>query len=123
MASGSRCVGVRRVHDVLNMQDFQEKVSQLREPVILCGLDLGSAPRLWNSQYLQERCGGNPVKVHVCPVKQMDFILKNFAYKLWAGNASGLKNEAYFYTAGHSPLTSLCNAVVRGRTSNTSFVK
>lgn len=83
-----RCVvlpgpGVRRVHDVLDMQDFVEKVSQHREPVILCGLELGCAPRLWNPQYLREKCcGGPPVKVHVCPVQQMDFVLKNFAYKL-----------------------------------------
>lgn len=77
-------VGVTRVHDVFSVEDFQEKVSKLREPAILCGLDLGRAPKLWNPQYLSGKCSNNPVKVHVCPVQQMNFVNKNFAYKLMA---------------------------------------
>ena len=72
---------VDRVHDVFTEVEFQERVCKSRKPVILCGLDLGSAPRLWNPEYLGEKCGPQPVRVHVCPVQQMDFISKNFAYK------------------------------------------
>lgn len=72
---------VRRMHDVFTAEEFQEKACKLREPVILCGLDLGRAPKQWSPQYLKERGGNHPVKVHVCPHKQMDFISKNFAYK------------------------------------------
>ena len=73
---------VKRVYNVDSQEDFLEKVSRHRQPAILCGLDLGDAPELWTPQYLRERCGCYPVKVHVCPVHKMDFLLKNFAYKL-----------------------------------------
>jgi hypothetical protein len=63
-------------------KDFQEKVSMLREPAIVRGVDLGLAPTLWTPQYLGEKCGSLPAKVHVCPVQKMDFVRRNFAYKL-----------------------------------------
>ena len=75
-------VSVKRVRDVFTAEDFQEKVCKFREPVVLCGLDLGCAPELWNPQYLREKCGDCPVKIHVCSHRQMNFINKNFTYKL-----------------------------------------
>lgn len=73
---------VKRVHGVSSAEKFEETVGRLREPAILCGLDLGPATTLWTPQYLREKCGKEPVlKVHVCPEKKMDFITKNFAYK------------------------------------------
>ena len=72
---------VRRVK-VVTAEDFQERVYKFREPTILCGLDLGLAPSLWTPQYLGEKCGNIPVKIHVCPQEMMDFIHKNFAYRL-----------------------------------------
>ena len=73
---------VGRVHDVSTAEQFQETVARLREPTILCGLDLGPATKLWTPQYLREKCGKEPVlKIHVCPEQQMNFITKNFAYK------------------------------------------
>jgi len=71
---------VQRVHGV-TARDFQERIAKVRNPVVLCGLHLGDAPKKWNPQYLREKCGNLAVKVHVCPVAQMDFINKNFAYK------------------------------------------
>lgn len=73
---------VKRLRDVFSEEDFREKVSRLRQPAIVCGLDLGQAPKLWTPQYLREKCGSLPVKIHVCPVQKMDFVLKNFTYKL-----------------------------------------
>lgn len=75
------CRDVNRAFDVFSAESFQEKVGNLRHPVILCGLDLGHAPMQWNPQYLRGKCGNHSVKVHVCPVTQMDFAKKNFAYK------------------------------------------
>ena len=75
------CKKVKRVSNVCTAQEFQELVSSSREPAILCGLDLGPARELWTPQYLREKCGNQPVKVHVCPTPKMDFISKNFLYK------------------------------------------
>ena len=73
---------VKRVHNVCTAEEFQEAVGRLREPAILCGLDLGPATALWTPHYLKEKCGKDPMlKIHVCPEKQMNFITKNFAYK------------------------------------------
>ena len=71
---------VRRVGAV-DAVEFQEKVWSKREPAILCGLDLGKAQDLWSPEYLSNQVGSQPVKVHVCPEPQMDFITKNFVYR------------------------------------------
>lgn len=53
-----------------------------RKPVILRGQDIGNVTETWSSvDYLAEKGGTKPVKIHVSPVPQMDFINKNFAYK------------------------------------------
>ncbi len=62
-------------------EEFHSTVYPARRPAILRGIDLGRAPGLWTPDYLCQHCGSQPVKVHVCPVAQMDFINKNFAYK------------------------------------------
>lgn len=62
-------------------EEFYSIVYPRRQPAVLRGIDLGRAPGLWTPDYLCEHCGSRPVKVHVCPVAQMDFITKNFAYK------------------------------------------
>lgn len=74
-------VGVKRVCNVSTPEEFQATVSETRQPLVLCGLDLGAAPERWTPQYLREKCGGTPVKVHVCPEQQMNFVKKNFLYK------------------------------------------
>lgn len=60
---------------------FMERVYSTKKPAVLRGIDLGCAPQLWTVDYLCAKCGSLPVKVHVCPVAQADFIKKNFAYK------------------------------------------
>ena len=55
-----------------------------REPCVLKGLDIGPAPDLWTTEYLMDKLGQDerePVKVHVCPHRCMDFINKNFLYR------------------------------------------
>ena len=53
-----------------------------RKPIILRGQDIGGVTNKWSAvDYLAERGGAKPVKIHVSPVPQMDFINKNFAYK------------------------------------------
>ena len=64
-----------------SVEEFHSTVYPTRRPTILRGISLGSAPSLWTPSYLAEKCGGLPVKVHVSPVPQMDFIKKNFVYR------------------------------------------
>ena len=71
---------VKRVR-VFTPEEFQEQVCRLREPAILCGLDLGCAPAKWSPEYLKSKHSKNAVKIHVCPQQQMDFVNRNFAYK------------------------------------------
>ena len=65
----------------LTREEFEEKVYSRRSPVVLRGIDLGHAPRVWTPSYLARACGGKQVKVHVCPVDDMAFLEKNFLYK------------------------------------------
>ena len=60
---------------------FHELVYPARRPAVLRGAPLGRAPSLWTPGYLAEKCGERPVRVHVSPVPQMDFIRKNFVYR------------------------------------------
>ena len=60
--------------------EFLGQVYPTRKPAILRGVDLGPATQLWTPEYLCQ-CWKGTVKAHVCPVPQMDFIKKNFAYK------------------------------------------
>lgn len=69
---------------VVRLEDeatFLERVYPTKRPAILRGIDLGRAPHLWTVDHLCAKCGSRPVKVHVCPMPQADFIKKNFAYK------------------------------------------
>lgn len=67
--------------DCLTREAFAEKVHLHRKPVVLRGIDLGRAPRVWSPNYLARTCGDRRVKVHVCPVDDMAFLQKNFQYK------------------------------------------
>ena len=60
---------------------FKALVYPARQPAILKGVALGPAPSLWTPDYLAEKCGDRPVKLHVSPVPEMDFIQKNFVYR------------------------------------------
>ena len=62
-------------------EEFRATVYPTRQPTVLKGVSLGPAPSLWTPQYLASKCGIRPVKVHVTPVPQMDFIRKNFVYR------------------------------------------
>ena len=53
-----------------------------RHPVVLRGLNIGTCVDKWKYvDYLKEAGGAHPVKIHVSPVPQMDFINKNFLYR------------------------------------------
>lgn len=60
---------------------FKTLVYPARRPAVLKGVPLGPAPSLWTPDYLAEKCGDRPVKLHVSPVPEMDFIQKNFVYR------------------------------------------
>ena len=59
---------VRRVPCPNSRDEFAAKVSSLGEPVVLTGVPMGDAPRLWTPEYLA-RCAEADalVDVHVCP--------------------------------------------------------
>ena len=70
-----------RVFSVSTREQFESEVYPSRQPAVIRGVDLGRAPSVWSPEYLCDKCGARPVRVHVSPVQQMDFISKNFAYK------------------------------------------
>lgn len=75
---GSKSVAI---YENVVKECFEAEISVKREPAVLRGLDLGSAVEKWTPGYLAERGREKPVKVHVCPSPQMDFINKNFVYR------------------------------------------
>lgn len=62
-------------------ETFTQAISSQRKPAVLKGLEFGDAINLWNADYLAKAVGSSPVKIHVSPVAQMDFLKKNFLYK------------------------------------------
>lgn len=63
-----------------------EAVTSTTEPAILRGADIGHAPTLWKDvAYLSKQCSGRQVRVHSSATPYMDFITKNFSYKLVRG--------------------------------------
>lgn len=65
------------------LSEFLSRLYNVHEPCVIKDADLGPAPVLWTPDYLMERCATDrEVKVHVCPTRHMDFINKNFLYRL-----------------------------------------
>jgi len=60
---------------------FLNTLYPMRKPLVLRGLDIGSAPSKWTPAYLSSVVDDHPIKIHVSPVAQMDFLKKNFLYK------------------------------------------
>ena len=60
---------------------FCEQISVKRKPAVLRNLDIGEGWKTWTPEYLASAIGSVPVKLHVCPVSQMNFLKKNFLYK------------------------------------------
>ncbi|KAJ8315372.1 hypothetical protein KUTeg_007522 [Tegillarca granosa] len=69
------------IHNV-DIQTFHDDIYPKRKPVILRGLDVGPCLEKWKSlEYLVEKGGKKPTKIHVSTSPQMDFINKNFVYR------------------------------------------
>ena len=63
-----------------------DAVTGIREPAILREANIGDAPKLWKDVgYLIKKCSGRQVRVHSSATPFMDFITKNFSYKLVRG--------------------------------------
>ena len=71
---------------------FHHQISPKREPAVLRNLDIGDDWKNWTSEYLANKIGDVPVKIHVSPVAQMDFLKKNFLYKYVFWHSSAAKN-------------------------------
>lgn len=69
------------VYDKPTREEFLGEICPGRKPAVLRGLDLGSCTTKWTVEYLCERLGDAPVKVHVAPQPCLDFVSKNFAYR------------------------------------------
>ncbi|XP_061186498.1 tRNA wybutosine-synthesizing protein 5-like [Saccostrea echinata] len=79
--STCQCLFQKKIHPVKIVTHF-DNVFEERTPVILRGQYIGDVTEKWSSvEYLAEKGGAKPVKIHVSPIPQMDFINKNFAYK------------------------------------------
>lgn len=71
-----------QIYHGVTKEQFVNQISAARIPAVLKGVDLGDAVEKWTPEYLAKVGGEKPVKVHVCNEGRMDFIHKNFAYKL-----------------------------------------
>jgi hypothetical protein len=70
---------------VFDLNEAKERIynEDRRLPFILRGINIGSCQTKWTQlNYLQELGKNKQVKVHVCTHESMDFINKNFLYKL-----------------------------------------
>ena len=74
---------VRRMHRP-TPADFQSGPASTREPAVLTGLDIGPAPWRWSPAYLASMpaVASAPVSVHVSSSPHLDFVRKNFQYKV-----------------------------------------
>ncbi|KAK6643528.1 hypothetical protein RUM43_005038 [Polyplax serrata] len=52
-----------------------------RKPLLIRNWDIGSCVKDWTSEYVSNKVGSEPVKIHVTKDEKMDFINKNFIYK------------------------------------------
>lgn len=52
-----------------------------RKPLLIRNWDIGSCVKDWTSEYVSNKVGSEPVKIHVAKDEKMDFINKNFIYK------------------------------------------
>uniref|UniRef100_A0A8C4Q4L2 tRNA-yW synthesizing protein 5 n=1 Tax=Eptatretus burgeri TaxID=7764 RepID=A0A8C4Q4L2_EPTBU len=91
-----------RVVEPVTRDIFLQDVQPKRQPAVLRGLDLGVCTQCWNVDYLREKVGERPVKVHVAPSPFMDFLHKNFAYRTLPFNelmhrASEEKHADFFF--------------------------
>jgi hypothetical protein len=92
----TNCSKTIQTYHGVTKEQFTCDILTARRPAVLKGVDLGDAVEKWKPDYLARVGGEKPVKVHVCAEGRMDFIHKNFAYKL--------VKEAYFLY-----LITLCN--------------
>uniref|UniRef100_UPI00358F59CE tRNA wybutosine-synthesizing protein 5 isoform X2 n=1 Tax=Myxine glutinosa TaxID=7769 RepID=UPI00358F59CE len=91
-----------RVVEPVTRDIFVQDVQPKRQPAVLRGFDLGLCMQCWNVDYLREKVGERPVKVHVAPSPFMDFLHKNFAYRTLPFNelmqrASEEKHADFFF--------------------------
>ena len=62
-----------RVVENPTREQFVKEICEQCEPVIIRGLDLGQAPKLWSFEYLERTALDKIVSVHVSPHSRMDF--------------------------------------------------
>ncbi|GLH09717.1 Hypoxia-inducible factor 1-alpha inhibitor [Gryllus bimaculatus] len=68
-------------YESVSEEKFTQQIYPRREPALIKGVDIGPCTKLWTRDYLSEKIGEVPVKVHVSTDPKMDFISKNFVYK------------------------------------------
>ena len=81
MADKTSCRKFVPVYDKVTKEYFISTIYPCRHPAVLKGIELGEAIDKWTPEYLASQAGDTPVKVHVCPTAQMDFLRKNFVYR------------------------------------------
>lgn len=63
-----------------SVEDVKKQMNQ-RKPLLIRHYDIGRCTQTWSPQYVSNKVGNAPVKIHVSPSGNMDFINKNFLYK------------------------------------------
>ncbi|CAI9716881.1 Hypothetical predicted protein [Octopus vulgaris] len=85
----------------ISCEEFKNEIYPKRVPVVLRGFDLGSCTSKWTVEYLVSQAGDKKVTTHVSEIPQMDFLNKNFLYRILpfselVKRASQDSNEEFF---------------------------
>lgn len=83
-----------------SLEEVIERTKE-RKPFLIRNYDIGPCKTLWTPEYISEKMGSTPVKIHVSIHPKLDFINKNFSYKTLPFNEllmriSGRESENYF---------------------------
>ena len=70
------------VEEILGISEALELIKTKREPFILKNYNLGPCMQKWTVDYLKSVVKDKQVKIHVSSVSNMDFLKKNFLYRL-----------------------------------------
>ncbi|RWS19152.1 hypothetical protein B4U80_14987, partial [Leptotrombidium deliense] len=88
-------------YDVLTADYFFEHIYPKRIPALFKQINTGSAKDKWTVEYLSDALHSIPIKAHVSKEPKLDFISKNFSYKLMKFsdfiNQCSSENDEYLY--------------------------
>ncbi|CEL94118.1 unnamed protein product [Vitrella brassicaformis CCMP3155] len=72
----------RRPCETLTRDGLWTDIYRLQEPLIITQCPIGPCASTWDAQYLKQQCGQKEVSVHVAEERSLNFVNRNFQYRL-----------------------------------------